>query len=594
FITPRQGGEVIGNNSSEVISVQAPVQTADEVPIAPASAQKKSVEYVVVTGQVSQPGVYEFRNGIASLEELIDQAGGLTSFSNREFFVYRTGTGYLELDLQTQANFQLQNGDILLAETPVRYYRELNLPDSRHDLYKLHDKTQIIMFNLADRPVLLTVPPTGARMPALLELLKQSPAAMVGVQRIPPPHSQEIPKHAQLAPGLIPSSSIVIFDPKRIDPATLPTLPPPMIAEPARSIRVAYQETPASTPRSHELKPSGLFEWQKISRDAPMTEFNSSQAVANHALLGSKDTPPADKPLSIDRPASEESSKIAKKTSAKTKAKKRSQPQKLIFSRQQKTIVIGFLVVVGLFIVAYLVRKKQEQRELLPLAADTAKHTNSIISLYATLKKRFSGQTTAHSELEKLEAASETVSSVAEAASSVAELVSESDTEVPESEKESVRPLKGVNPEVENRLVQFVNQITSSADQKDRSLVELLVELAAVQENRDREAFESSSRQPAEPAQAEAAPLAKAPVSIEAPAVSQPMFPMIWEQKLEQPGAPVHSQTAVPEESVSAPEARVPSTPQGDHPVTQGPHRIPLDRVFFAAQRERGHKETVD
>lgn len=588
FIVPRQGGEVIGNDSSGVISVQTPVETRIEKPVSSKPTQP-STEYVIVTGQVANPGVFEYRNGIANLADLIDQAGRLTQFSNREFYVYRHGKGFLELDFRTQANFPFQNGDILIAETPVRYYRELNNPDSKIGLYDLHEKTQIIMFNLADRPVLYSVPPTGARMPALLKLLNQSPTAMVGVDLVSPPHSREIPAHAQIAPGVIPSCSIITFDPKRIDRSTLPTLPLPVLAEPSRSIRVVSQELPATTNKPRGVTPSGLYEWKQLSGDAPRSAFHPDRAVANRSMLASKDTPPAGKSLSIDRPAREESSKIATKTPKKTKPKKRSQPQKRILSRQQTTIVIGFFVVVGLFILAYLVRKKQEQRELLPLAAKSAKHSRSMMSLYSKVMKRFSGQTAEQSELEKLEAASEAVASVAEAASSVTELTSEKSEAEPAIAEDSGGPVKGINPEVENRLVQFVNQISSSTTQSDRSLVELLVELAASQEKRERE-----SAEPATQHSQEASPESADPASIETRSGVQPMFPMIWEQNLEQPGALQTTQTSEAQASDPASEVHAERTAHSDHPTANGPHRIPLDRVFFAVQRERGQKETTE
>ncbi|MBD3675987.1 MAG: hypothetical protein HUJ26_20955 [Planctomycetaceae bacterium] len=349
-----------------------------------AISEKKS-KYITVIGQVGKPGVFEFTHELPSFEQLIGEyAGGLTSYSGREFYLFRqtpAGLKRQELEPRRDLQFQFADGDILLAETPIKYYQNLGLNDSGRSLNDLNAPTQIVLLNILDRPVLFTVKPENARLAGLLELMQQDISAMAGLVNTPPPNAKSIPAQAEMAPNTILSGTILTFQPQSIARDRLPELPPAVRVTGSENWKVASNESPirsveyvgeASLPKinarvreqptqssSQSVETASSPESSTLSEEtsespAELTtqmddaeQFDAFQQAFQQAFqeMESSDTEmPAGEVLDLTIPANDK-------------------PNALL-SSQQTTYLVSFLIIVSLFGVAWFIRERQSARML--------------------------------------------------------------------------------------------------------------------------------------------------------------------------------------------------------------------------------------
>jgi len=329
--------------------------------------------YITVIGQVAQPGVYEFHNQNPNLEQLISQhAGGLTPYSGHEFFVYREGQSLMQLDPRRHSLYQFEDNDILLAETPAKYYQSLGQGVSGPSLNDLHPLTQIVLLNVIDRPVLFSVKPEDARLVRLLEVLQQDASASVGVTRLEPLNVEHIPANAGIAPNRIISGSILRFDPRVIKRHTLPDLPQAIRVVTSDQVKVASNELTVPS----------------IEHPTPHEEtFSSEQSKPKKwSLPGVSMNDPIDLPgeqKKLEKGAQKDEKKIAKNTPfhesfhvfdeldseslsgdtpivAASDNKKKSSGS--VLSTQQSTYFVSFLIIVTLFGTAWFIRHRQANR----------------------------------------------------------------------------------------------------------------------------------------------------------------------------------------------------------------------------------------
>jgi hypothetical protein len=601
----RKGDAVIGNNTPGMMSVRHD-EPSTSGKTATAGKPATASEFITVVGQVSRPGVYEFRQGIPEIADLIEAAGGLTPYSGHEIYLYRPRRGYLKLDLQTQADFPFQDGDIVIAETPIRYYRELGRSPSGGGLYELHPTTQIVLLNLHEQPILLTVPPRGARLSALLDLLNQGPEAMVGVQMISPPHSSHIPQESQFAPSLIPSGSIIVFDSRRIERESLPGLPRPEVVSARNNIRVVSRETATSQPRVGENPQAGRFEWRSNANETSLAAFEAPRAVANSRLeLERKPSAGVETDLRTERSepvvVAVESNEVAPAIK-RAPRDNRTEARGAMLSSQQKGIVFGFVIVVSVYLIAVVGRRRQAGHNLVSVPAGPA---NLVRSFYSTLAERF---LRSHPQPAPDLAPDSGLDLTSDEAAKIA-----GDAE-PRTELAGVQPVAApheasprtdrARPNSPSREAQLIAELAA----KNAALNSLAPAIAPIaetvakpassdvdEEARSGEEPKRASQASADESLGETRPRREEPSnesqSPERQSVAQPMFPTIWERHLELPPAEIAPEIPVREsadgESVEAasPTPREPA--RTEPPVTQGPQRIAFDRIFFAVQKER-------
>jgi len=357
-------GQVIGNQASKQMTViKEPVARSEAVVSAAVPAQ--APVRVTVMGQVSAPGVYEFRKGAPDLQELVTQAGNLTRFCGHQFFVFKANEESLKLDPRKDAGYKFEDGDILLAETSARYYRALGNQDQAATLAEIHPTTQIVLLNVLDRPVLLSLQPEQAKLSYLLSLLNQKPTSLVGrVEQIVPPNSSAIPADALIAPDMIFSGAILRFDPQAIDQSKLPHLPDPMLVKTSPEVRMASAErAPSSTGWSRD---GGALMVQPVKSEsqnpfAPNLGPTSEMSPATEAKPTGN---PFDDAFAEFETTSEESLKSEAPEVLLPEKETTKERTRALLSAQQWRIIVTFVTLISLFLTAWYIRQRQLKRGL--------------------------------------------------------------------------------------------------------------------------------------------------------------------------------------------------------------------------------------
>ena len=397
LLTPQQSSaqpsDVIGNRRASKMSVMNVPTAAQKVSkdrdVRNAAIEQKPI-YVTVIGQVAQPGVYEFPNHHPTLDELISQhAGGLTRYSGHEFFVFREGQSIMQLDPRRHALYQFEDGDVLLAETPAKYYKSLGQGVSGPSLYDLHPQTQIVLLNVIDHPVLFSVNPQDARLVRLLEVLHQDASASVGVHlTIEPPNAKQIPVNAGMIPSTIISGSILKFDPRAIKRHTLPELPQAIRIVTSDKVKVASNELtvpsiehPTPLDRSFTSQESKRDIWPlpSVSTEDPAELPGNTKKLADKKSSKSKDAPFHDAFHVFDNANSLGLSDDQPIRAAKNLERNRSGN---VLSSQQTTYFVSFLIIITLFGTAWFIRQRQSMKGAKRFLSSESRHqshaTNSL------------------------------------------------------------------------------------------------------------------------------------------------------------------------------------------------------------------------
>lgn len=358
----RQPSEVMGNHASSRMTVikepvREPAAKTDRI-VAQAFSQQPAVR-VTVMGQVWAPGVYEFRQGAPTLKALTEQSGGLTGYCAHQFYVFKANEESLKLERDQYDDYQFEDGDILLAETAARHYKALGSPAARHTLVEIHPKTQIVLLNVLDRPVLLSLSPEDADLAYLLSLLNQNRTAMVGVEQIVPPNASSIPQDAIIAPDMIFSGSILRFVPNAVDRTTLPQLPDPIQVQLSPKVQVLAGET-AQVDTGWTRDPGSLMVQpvKSKSQSGIASEQGETSKIETQLAAESSSNPFEDAFAQFEESSDEVLNSDAPK--ALVPVAKTSEGRALL-SAQQWRIIVTFVTLMVLFLSAWYIRHRQQK-----------------------------------------------------------------------------------------------------------------------------------------------------------------------------------------------------------------------------------------
>ena len=168
-----------------------------------------SPTFVCLIGQVTRPGVYEFDSTRLTGMQLIQKAGGLTNGASAQFQVIRDSRTSDLLDQAGTDKFQLQPGDLVVAE-------------SQNIINANLASVQIGFVNLLDHPVVLNLPIERASLTSILQSLNQNSLLATQVRVVLPPNFKP---QKQLHPDvLLPSESVIIFPQNSVARDQLPKI----------------------------------------------------------------------------------------------------------------------------------------------------------------------------------------------------------------------------------------------------------------------------------------------------------------------------------------------------------------------------------
>lgn len=357
-----RAGEVIGNDASSKMSViQEPMARSDAA-FTPVAASQPAVR-VTVLGQVSDPGVYEFRNGAPTLLELVTQAGNLTRFCGHEFFVFKANEESLTLDGRKDFKYKFEDGDILLAETSTSYYQSLGHQDQAATLAEIHPVTQIVLLNVLDRPVLLSLPPENANLSYLASLLNQDPTSLPGrVEQIFPPNTSAIPADAIIAPDMIFSGAIMKFDPGAIDQAKLPPLPDPVLVKMSSKVQMASAEAMPSDAGWSREQGSLMVQPVRSKTPAPFAPNLGPASELGTAPESEFSGNPFDDAFAEFEATSDET--LNSDVPEMLLPAKEVTETRALLSAQQWRIIVTFVTLMSLFLAAWYIRQRQQKKGL--------------------------------------------------------------------------------------------------------------------------------------------------------------------------------------------------------------------------------------
>lgn len=509
-----QSSDVIGNRRASKMSVMnvptaAPAEKLSKNRSVKNAAVEQNPIYITVIGQVAQPGVYEFPNHHPNLEQLISQhAGGLTPYSRKEFFVFREGHSMMQLFHERHSLFQFEDGDILLAETPAKYYEAMGQGVSGPSLYDLHPQTQIVLVNVIDRPVLFSVNPKDARLVRLLEVLQQDASAMVGINPpIEPPHAKYIPANAGITPNTIISGSILKFDPRAIKRHTLPDLPQAIRIVISDKVKVASNELtvpsiehPSPIEKSFSTQGAKRDTWSlpSVSTEDPVEVPGDNKKSEDKKSFKSKGTPFHDAFHVFDEngsmgPSDNEPVRAAKKQDKNQAGN--------VLSSQQTAYFVSFLIIISLFGTAWFIRQRQSQKGAKRFFSAESRYQSYATQTLSMPLSMDSQDIPDASDTVAEEVAEETVESVegASADAEVQQLSSPAEADVPtQSSEEEVEEKKVTRDElVDSDVIEPVGNSAVAEDDLSEPLPQITLEelLAETVEFADSQSVDEPSGQ---------------------------------------------------------------------------------------------------
>jgi len=183
--------------------------------------------YTAVVGSVALPGVYEYTSGTATLRDLIRDANGLTEEASGTFRIVRAGNVSNQMFYNPGGKMSLLSGDILIFDkSPAggRLNQETYHSGSSAAAQTQH-LVQIAVVNLLRRPVVLQVRPQHATLNRLVSLLNQNREIIPGMKIYLAESARFIRQGNQWANSLLPSGSVLFFDPYTVQVDRIPPLP---------------------------------------------------------------------------------------------------------------------------------------------------------------------------------------------------------------------------------------------------------------------------------------------------------------------------------------------------------------------------------
>ena len=167
--------------------------------------------YYGILGEINRPGVYSAEGREVSLQEIVQQAGGLTAQAGPTIRLIRQ-------QRVTQGKFFDPNGRDLLQSG------DLLLVDSRSPVAANSPVTYIGILGVANHPVIVPLQPENAQLQRLMLALGQSPE-LARTARLMMPSRQPLPNSPT---ALLPSGTVLALDPRLLVSANLPAFPDPI------------------------------------------------------------------------------------------------------------------------------------------------------------------------------------------------------------------------------------------------------------------------------------------------------------------------------------------------------------------------------
>lgn len=197
-----------------------------------------------ILGEVSRPGVYASSGREVTLQELIAQAGGLTSRASFSLRVIRQSRAALTLLYSEGGRDPLQPNDIVIVDPQ---------PDFRQET---PSRVWLCFAGILERPIVVPVHPDNARLATLVKMLDQSPELVSTIRLILPPRTPLPASHdAPLATG-----TVLQFDRRLIAGHTLPSFPEPIRLEEPPATGTAQAEPLYPAARTSESPSSQRVE----------------------------------------------------------------------------------------------------------------------------------------------------------------------------------------------------------------------------------------------------------------------------------------------------------------------------------------------
>lgn len=174
--------------------------------------------FVAMVGEVAQPGVYRLpagadsQNRVATIEQLVTQAGGLNPTASPSLRVIRKSRPDQRVYYHPAGATTLEAGDVIIAE---------NLPDyAPPDAARIEQNgVQLVLLGVLPRPIVVRVKTQQASISSICAMLGQPPELSRSVKVLSPARIEHVDQ-------TIPQTALLIFAPGSINPAQLPEFPP--------------------------------------------------------------------------------------------------------------------------------------------------------------------------------------------------------------------------------------------------------------------------------------------------------------------------------------------------------------------------------
>lgn len=175
--------------------------------------------HLAILGQVRRPGVYRFSGTGAgpTLSQLVEFAGGLTANASPTLRVVRHGRSGQLLFLNQATVEPLQAGDVLIVDEQTG-----GVPSGRLSAEEVG--IQVALVGVLDRPVVLKLHSTQARLDILTNSLNQPMSAVLAARVIRPDSRTDA--FGSQTPNLpLSNGAVVVYDPRSILRSELPNDP---------------------------------------------------------------------------------------------------------------------------------------------------------------------------------------------------------------------------------------------------------------------------------------------------------------------------------------------------------------------------------
>jgi SLBB domain len=197
-----------------------------------------------ILGAVRRPGVYRLPVG-CTLAELVGCAGGLARDGDGNARVYRGDRLAQQLFVASSASTSLYSGDLIVIDcqspdpSPFgpRIHSRQAASDGSLGSGPTSGEVEIALLNLIDRPVVIKLAREQASLAGIVEFLRQPAELVEQIRAFSPSRTQT---RGYLGPESnaesLRSGTVLIFPKRRVQLASLPALPDPIVSPHSRSV----------------------------------------------------------------------------------------------------------------------------------------------------------------------------------------------------------------------------------------------------------------------------------------------------------------------------------------------------------------------